>query len=202
VADELGPWQPLEPGEVARLFVGLGASWWIAGGWAIDLFVGRQTRPHGDVDVLVLRGDQLAVQRALAGWDLHAADPPGTLRPWRAGEVLPPGVHDVWCRPSPDAPWRLQLMLGEHEGDDWLFRRDRRVRGPLAGLGRRSADGVPYLAPEVQFLYKARPVPLPKDEADFAAALPLLSTEQRVWLREALGVCAPAHSWREALAEK
>jgi hypothetical protein len=199
VTGELGPWQPLAPGAVATLFAEFGVPWWIAGGWAIDLFLGRPTRAHGDIDVLVLRRDQLAVQRVLAGWDLHAADPPGKLRPWRPGEVLPAEVHDVWCRRRPDAPWCLQLMLDVDDGDDWVFRRDRRVRRSVAGLGRTSADGIPYLAPEVQLLYKARPAPRPKDEADFAAALPLLPPERRAWLRDALDVCAPAHPWRRRL---
>ncbi|MGW4527700.1 nucleotidyltransferase domain-containing protein [Amycolatopsis sp. NPDC004378] len=77
--------------------------WWLAGGFALELAAGRSWRPHGDVDVLVPRRDQLGVQRALAGWEWWAADPPGTLRPGAAGELLGPAVHDVWCRPSAGA---------------------------------------------------------------------------------------------------
>ncbi|MGH2458803.1 MAG: nucleotidyltransferase domain-containing protein [Chloroflexota bacterium] len=81
--------------------------WWIAGGWAIDLFVGRTTRHHDDIDVQIQRADQLAVQATLATWDLNAADPPGTLRPWKPGEVLPAHVHDIWCRPVRPRPGRF-----------------------------------------------------------------------------------------------
>jgi hypothetical protein len=84
-----GVWDPAGPAEVAALFRDAGAPWWIAGGYAIELAVGRPVRAHGDIDVLVLRRDQLMVQRALAGWDWQAADPPGTLRPWRPGEQPP-----------------------------------------------------------------------------------------------------------------
>jgi len=73
--------------DLAPLLAGMAFPWWVAGGWAIDLFVGHQTRLHDDLDVLVLRRDQLAVHQALRGWDLHAADPPGTLRPWAPGET-------------------------------------------------------------------------------------------------------------------
>jgi hypothetical protein len=52
-----------------------GGPWWIAGGCAIELAVGQPVRDHADVDVLVLRRDRLAVQRALPGWDWQAADP-------------------------------------------------------------------------------------------------------------------------------
>ena len=34
------------------------APWFIAGGWAIDLFLGRKTREHADVDFALSRLDQ------------------------------------------------------------------------------------------------------------------------------------------------
>lgn len=175
------PWDPLTPAEVAELFADIGVPWWIAGGYAIELAVGRPVRDHSDVDVLLLRRDQRAVHRALAGWECWAADPPGSLRPWLPGEFLPFGVHDIWCRPSTDDPWRLQLMFDESEGDEWISRRDPIVRLPIAALGRVSADGIPYLAPEIQLFYKSW-APRPKDLVDFDAALPLLSAAQRAWL--------------------
>jgi len=62
------PWEALSVGEVVSLLDGLPVRWWIAGGQAIDLFIGSSTRPHQDVDVAVLRPDQLAVQAHLDGW--------------------------------------------------------------------------------------------------------------------------------------
>ncbi len=40
---------------------------WFFGGWAVDLWVGRLTRPHDDIDVLVWREDQAPVHEALQG---------------------------------------------------------------------------------------------------------------------------------------
>jgi len=130
------PWSPLPLFEVTPLLGG-GFRWWVAGGYAIELAVGRVVRPHGDVDVLLLRRDQLAAQQALDGWELWAADPPGHLRPWAQGEVLGSDVHDIWCRPGPGAPWRLQLMLDEssESGAEWMSRRDSSVRRAVASLG-------------------------------------------------------------------
>ncbi len=73
-------WEPLSVQEVAELFAGLTIVWWIAGGRAIDLFVGRETRSHGDTDVLIRRDDQIEVQSYLSGWDLHKTQQPG-LKP-------------------------------------------------------------------------------------------------------------------------
>jgi hypothetical protein len=191
MAGDLGAWDPLSPGAAARLLAGCPARWWIAGGWAIDLLAGRATRPHGDLDVLVLRADQHLVRRHLWEWDLQAADPPGHLRRWPVGETLPAAVHDIWCRLHPSAPWSLQLMLDDTDGDDWVYRRDRRIRRPIGSLaGRASTPDMPVLSAEVQLLYKSR-TPRPKDESDLALALPLLTSGERAWLDQALRLTAP-----------
>jgi hypothetical protein len=199
MADELGPWEPLSPAEVAGMFGRMTAPWWIAGGWAIELFLGRPVRSHADIDILLLRRDQHWVHELLPGWDIQAADPPGSLRPWPAGETLPAEVHDIWCREHPGGPWRLQFMLDVTDGEDWVSRRDARIRRPVASLGLRTEDGLPILAPEIQLFYKAKGL-RPKDSVDFEAALPHLDTAARHWLDSALAMTAPAHRWRAALA--
>ncbi len=130
-----GSWKPATPAEVAEIFSGCKALWWIAGGYAIELAAGQPIRGHVDIDVLMLRRDQLAVQQALPGWQWQAADPPGTLRPWQPGEQLAIGVHDIWCRPGPSEPWRIQVMLDESSGNDWVSRRDERIRRPITSIG-------------------------------------------------------------------
>ncbi len=158
--------------------------WWIAGGYAIEFAVGCPFRPHADIEVLLLRKDQLLAQGMLEGWDCWAADPPGTLRPWRPGEVLPPHVSDVWCRKEPTTPWCLQLMLDDDEGN-WRSWRNGLVTRSIDAMGLRSAEGLPFLAPEIQLFYKAK-APRPKDWLDFAKVLPLLSNSQKTWLRDAI----------------
>lgn len=117
-ADALGRWVPERPEDVAVVFARADFPWWIAGGYAIELAVGRELRAHSDLDVLVLRRDQALVRDCLADWNLYVADPPGQaeLRPWRSGEILQQPLHDIWCRRAPGAPWSVQLMLDEAEG--------------------------------------------------------------------------------------
>ncbi|WP_192581539.1 amino acid transporter [Micromonospora sp. AMSO12t] len=199
---DLGRWEPETPRQVVDRFrrSDVRQPWWIAGGYAIELFAGRSLRPHGDIDVLILRRDQWMVHHVLPGWDIQAADPPGQLRPWREGELLPEHVHDIWCREGPTSPWRIQFMIDNAEGQHWHSRRHPAVTLPVDRLGRRTRDGWPYLAPEVQLHYKAKPAnQLAKDEIDFAAALPLLSQPASRWLDEALGTTLPDHHWRRAL---
>jgi len=188
-------WQPLTVEEVYVLLRDLPVPWWIAGGLALDLFVGRVTCQHGDIDVLILRRHQLILQEYLADWDLFKTNQPG-LQPWLKGEYLSLGVNQVWCRRTPAAAWALEVMFMEATEDRWFYRRAPSVGGAITDLGCRTPAGIPYLSPEIQLLYKARSVPLAKDEADFQAVLPLLRQEQRAWLKTALEVQFPeGHPW-------
>jgi hypothetical protein len=185
---------------VADALGDLRAPWAVAGGWAIDLALGRVTRPHADVDVAVFRDAQGALREALPGWEFRAAVG-GALVPWERGTRLAPPVHEVHARPPAGAPGpALEFLLNERDGADWVYRRDAAVRLPLERAVREVAAGVRALAPEVVLLYKSN-APRPADEHDFRAALPLLDAEGRAWLRAALLRAAPEHPWAAALAQ-
>lgn len=172
----------------------LRAPWAVAGGWAIDLALGRVTRPHADVDVAVFRDDQEALRVALPAWELAVATS-GGLRPWVPGEWLALPAHEVHARPPAGVPGpALEFLLNERDGADWVYRRDPAVRLPLARAVRESALGVRMLAPEIVLLYKSK-APRPADEHDFRVAQPLLDVEARAWLRAALLRAAPGHPW-------
>jgi hypothetical protein len=187
-------WEPLTPEQVAELLGRCAARWWVAGGYAIDAFVGEvDRRPHEDIDVGLLARDQQAVRGCLRGWELFCADPPGTLRPWWPDEQLGEAIHDVWCRPGTRDPWRLALVLNPSDGDTWIYRRDPRIRRHVAEIVWRSG-GIDYLAPDVQLLFKSKTL-RPKDDQDFTDTLPLLDPAHRSWLREALELAHPGHPW-------
>ena len=203
MSDEEHTWEPLSVEQAAGLMSGLRVPWWIAGGWAIDLFLGRQTREHGDTDVLIRRDDQLEVQKHLMdrGWDLHKTQQPG-LEPWPPGEFQSRPCNDIWCRRTPDSPWALQLMLLDTDGGRWVFKRDPSIRGDLESLGRRTSSGIPYMAPEIQLLYKAKPEALAKDQSDFDHAVPCLTREAQSWLLRRLENRFPeGHGWITVLRE-
>lgn len=196
-ADVLGRWVPDRPEDVATVFAKADFPWWIAGGYAIELAVGRELRAHGDLDILILRRDQALVRDLLADWDLYVADQ-GEVRPWCPGEVLQSPLHDIWCRRTSNAPWSVQLMLDEAEGTQWVSRRTPEIRLPIDQLGQTSEAGIPYLAPEVQLFYKAKAT-RDKDETDFEAVLPLLDAPARAWPANAIKVIAPNHPWLRRL---
>jgi hypothetical protein len=60
-------WEPASLVDVVALFRDFMAPWWVSGGYAIELAVGRSYREHGDVDISVLRRDHLEIRSLLAG---------------------------------------------------------------------------------------------------------------------------------------
>jgi len=56
--------------------------WWMGGGRALQLHLGRTWRDHADTDIGILRPDVGALGLVLDEWDLHVAAA-GRLTAWR-----------------------------------------------------------------------------------------------------------------------
>ncbi len=197
----------------------LPAPWFVAGGWAIDCFLGRITREHHDVDILVFRRDQSLLHSTLAEFPLRRVIPDpegltnrGTIAEWSARERLELPLHQInvyrtaneyltradAAAADPEHRWWFQIMLGETDDVDWVYRRNLAIRRPLRQIGFHPPGGLPYLAPEIVLLFKSKHM-LAHDRADFDSAAPALDAESRQWLRQALMRTAPDHEWLRAL---
>lgn len=187
------PWEPLDIADVRSRFESVSVPWWIAGGVAIDLFLGWETRPHADLDVEMFRSDAEALFDVFAGWDLNLKSG-GALTPFIRGQEPAPDVYSVWGRPSKASPWAVEVMLADGDTMEWRFRRDNAIRLVGSRLVRRTDGGVPYCSPEVQLLYKAK-MARPKDDVDLVRCLHRLTTRQRDWLADAIARSEPDHPW-------
>lgn len=187
----LWPWEPITPRDVAELLRPLRVPWWIAGGSAIELFLGRETRRHYDLDVAILRRDQLALRRHLAEWDLCVATPERRLERWDGQKIELP-VARFWARPRPGAAWWLDGRLEEARDDRWFYRNHELISLPLSQFGCTNEEGIPFLAPEVTLFYMLI-YPTPKAKADFLAVHRHLRLASREWLHRALELVAPGH---------
>src|SRR5918995_5756679 len=72
--------------------------WWaLCGGWAVDAWIGEQTRDHVDIDIVTFADDQRAVFEQLSSWNLIAHDAivdQETTEPWDGRRlVLRAHVH-------------------------------------------------------------------------------------------------------------
>jgi hypothetical protein len=186
-------WAPLTPQQVPDLLTPLGVRWWIAGGVAIDLAAGRTTRAHGDIDVALLWSDAPRLAPLRGAWDIRIAHD-GTLLRWD-GRELAPEHHQLWMRRKGVNAWEMEVLLEQHNGGEWIYRRNGLVTCALDLIDATTVSGVPYLRPEVVLLYKSNRPQLERNAQDFETALPLLDAPSRAWLRSALRVLDARHPW-------
>jgi hypothetical protein len=173
--------------------MGTAGVWWaVAGGWAIDLWLGEQTREHHDVEVAIRRDDQSVVHAALrADWNLYCLDPPGSgWRAWTGDPIEHPAFQLQARSPANE----FDLFTETSDESMWRYRRDERIQLPLAKVWASSKSGLPIVRPEVQLLYMAKSIE-PKHVHDFNVARPMLDDDARLWLAEALALAHPGHQW-------
>ena len=190
-------WFAWHPKELARRLAGLSQPWCIVGGWALDLWHGGETRPHEDLEFTILRADFPAFRTALSGFRLHAVGN-GHVEPLVADATPLADIAQVWCEDVSARCWRVDMMLEDGTPETWVYKRDPSIRQPRDKMVRRTADGIPYLAPHAILLFKAK-YRREKDEVDFARALPKLDQAQRHWLKACIAKAHPGHAWLEAL---
>ena len=70
----LWEWEKFDASRLLEVMADFNAPWWVAGGWALDLWMERETRPHQDVDLAILRGDQQKLYRYLLSTDPSKAE--------------------------------------------------------------------------------------------------------------------------------
>jgi hypothetical protein len=195
---DVSPWHPWSPHEVAVALEEVEAPWYVAGGWAIDLFLGEHRRQHDDLEIAVPAARFGEVARALAGMDLFVVAESRLTPLDDAGDLLS-RTHQTWVREAETGWWRLDVFREPSDGDEWIFRRDPRIRLPYRDAIERTASGVPYGRPEIVLLFKASRGQDKKHADDFTAALPALEPERRRWLADALSLVHPGHPWLEEL---
>jgi hypothetical protein len=171
---------------------GLGLWWAVAGGWAIDLWLGRETRHHHDVEVVVRPRDQALVHAGLrASWELFVLDPPGSgWRPWDGASIYGPAFQ-LQARST---LFEFDLFTEDVDNQLWRFRRDHRISLPAGAIVTTSPAGIPILCPEIQLLYMAKSNER-KNELDFEVTRPYLSDDAAAWLTGALQITLPGHRW-------
>ena len=194
---DVSKWDPWHPTEAARRLAGVDVPWAVIAGWSLDLFRGEQTREHEDLELGVPEHGFTEVRAALADLEVFAIVDEGLAAP--ADETTLEGTHQTWAREPATGLWRVDLIREPWDGDTWVCRRDPRLRRPRADVIAHTEDGIPYQQPEITLLFKAKHTRA-KDQADFDSVLPLLSPEQRAWLRGGLALVHPGHPWLEALA--
>lgn len=213
VSDQAPSGVPSDVAWLAEVMSSYPGRWSLCGGWAVDAWLGRVSRDHGDVDLSVFVENQRDLYEHLRDWQLLAHDAawePGGGDEWWTGSPhlgFPSHIHARTPERAGDVPkngiatledgFLLDIQIDDRAGDAWLLSREPEVSIPFERGVRVTDWSVPAASPEVLLFFKARDLRR-RDKTDFAALLPLLSAEQRAWLRDA--IVAIGHPWVKELS--
>ncbi|HEY3514444.1 hypothetical protein [Kribbella sp. NPDC051137] len=189
-----GTWDAWHPRTVAGLLAGAGARWWVVGGWALDLFRGRQTREHEDLEIATPLGDFGLIRERLSAYEFFVAGREGFWPVDGAGAAYFE-YQQTMARDPSTGLWCVDVMRVPDDGANWICSLDRTIRRPYDEAIALTADGIPYLRPELVLLFKGLQT-RPKDQADFEATVPHLTADARGWLARALAETkGDSHPW-------
>lgn len=191
------PWAPWAPDDAAVRLRAVGVRWAVAGGWAIDLFLGRLTRDHEDLEIVVPTSEAKRILQSFTPprWDWRVPSPQEMFAP--DGDSLSRS-HQTWLWDETQAAFVLDVFRDLHVGDTWICRRDETIRAAWNDVVGQTVDGIPFLLPEVVLLFKAKHA-RPKDIADLDAVVPWMSVEARDRLRDWLRKVHRDHVWLDRL---
>jgi len=96
------------------------------------------------------------------------------------------------------------VLFEESRDGYWVYRRNAAIQRSIKEIGLVTDDGIPYLRPEIQLLYKAGGSSCRKtDLDDLESVLPALTDEAREWLLISLHTEFPkGHDWIKILNRK
>lgn len=198
-APELDAWQPWSPTEARQILADAPMPWYVAGGWAIDLGLGRTTRTHEDLEIAIARTDFARYREFITGLDRFDLYDAGGGRVARLDDGPPdPDNHQLWLLDREAQVWRMDTFLEARDQQTWSTHRDPRVRIPMAEAVRRTADGISYLAPALVLFMKAKAA-RPKDDEDLRTVLPTLDTGETDLLARTIALVHPGHRWLDTI---
>jgi lincosamide nucleotidyltransferase A/C/D/E len=132
-------------------FLANGIQTYVDGGWCVDALLGRETRPHADLDIAVERKDAARLHALLAEW----------------------GYTKEQRRDSTE--WNYAMKDGHHAVDVHVFEYDDQGTsvygieypfGSLRGEGTINGQKVKCISPEWIFKFKTSYLPQEKDRQD------------------------------------
>ena len=208
--------------EANTLLQGQDFSCAICGGFALDMFLGYESRRHGDIDVLAFWEDRetiitymhskgFLVYEMLGGGKVHR------ITDIRTQEKLRKNIFcctedcelvRLYDTEEQDVFWLdfqhigltklnyIEFLFNKKTVDAFVYLRDNRVRRELKKAVLQK-DGIPYLAPELCLLYKSTDVDREGYQQDFELTVERLNGEQRAWFENVMELLYPeGHKWR------
>lgn len=191
------------------------------GGQAIDLFLGYESRVHGDIDICAYWTDRdkiisfmqeqgFVIYEMLGGGRAHRiTDIRNQLFQKRNIFCFRDGCPLVKLYPHDENDCCymeffhfgqtrfdfIEFLFNDKSETHFEYARDRDIKREI-GKAVLYADGIPYLSPEICLLYKSTDTEREGYQQDFEIAYKVMDAEQREWLNFALKKANPnGHNW-------
>ncbi len=142
-------WNPVQPDQLPQLLKGF-SDWCLAGGCSVDWLIGKTTRTHADTDIAIMRSDLRSCLACFSQDQVLLCAKKGLLVPWQ-GTQIPEDIHSIWIRDQQN--YILQILIFDCHDDTISYRRDKRIRWPLASLWIEHR-GMRLLNPGITMLFK------------------------------------------------
>jgi len=207
--------------EANNLLRGQGFEYAICGGYAIDLFLGKETRMHGDIDILAYWKDRdqiitymwsqgFQVFEMLGGGKAHQiTDLADQQKKKRNIFCVYPGCPLVQLQKTQETDIYgivfdhvgqehldfIEFLFNDKTETELLYARNPEVKREI-DKSILSAEGIPYLAPEWCLLYKSTDPDRESNQQDYTKAMGKMLSSQKEWLNHALKIMYPeGHNW-------
>ena len=191
------------------------------GGLAIDLFLGFESRMHGDLDVLAYWKDRDDIIKHMwsLGFDVfemlgggkahHITDIKNQERKKRNIFCCKESCELVKFLETPEkdvyyVDFRhigqqnldyIEFLFNDKTDTDFLYAGNHDIKRNLKNAFLL-CDGIPYLAPEICLLYKSTDTEREGYQHDYDMAMSKMNDEQKLWLNDALKTMYPrGHKW-------
>ena len=159
-----------------------GYPWFIAGGWAIDLFLDKETRVHSDIEIGIYRKHQMHLYRYFESSKKYFINNKSRIgkhekKEWNK-EYLQLPIHEIYVEYK---GLELEVLLNERDEDNWIYRRDKEIKLDEKRVILFTEKRIPYLCPEAVLLYKTKELN-DKDCKDIVNASKKMNETQIKWL--------------------
>ncbi|RAI82270.1 hypothetical protein BFS35_000885 [Macrococcoides goetzii] len=176
---DLNNWELLGIASLKQIMCDADFDWYLAGGIALDEFLGRKTRDHEDMDILVNFKYLERILDFFKNYKIYTARN-GSLSFSLFNEVH--STDSLWIAKDDEESFIIQILFFEEEAEHWIYKRDDAVRKRVEEIYFVKND-MKIIQPEIQLLYKLDSSDVrEKDLYDYQNVFPVLEERQRAWL--------------------
>lgn len=206
-----------------RMLIDHGFEYAFCGGYAIDLFLGYESRIHGDIDVLAFwsNRDSIIMYMQSQGFQIYEMLGGGKAHHITNIQNQRKEKRNIFCVKEDCELVQLsktedneiymvdfyhigqsqlnfiEFLFNDKTDSEFLYARDHNVKRKLPDA-ILSDRGMPYLAPEICLLYKSTDTEREGYQQDYHLASSRMNKEQLGWLNDAFNYLYPhGHKWKQ-----